>query len=1535
MLLYRNFIGTIKKILVWLLLALLCIQVAGYIALQFPATQTFIIQKITDAASKKINGKIEIGRVHFVFFNKLILQDISIVSTDRSPLLDSLKQNFAQSDTLLSCKKLSVSIHTADLAKLQVNLKSIHLKGGVFNLQNEDNNGNTNLSRIFKIDKNKPKDTTKKGFPINLLANNLKIKDFKFTLNNPDKFIEKGDSIINFSNLRVSDINVDINNVRIERDTIFGTIRNISGRDKSGFCLKELSGNIEVSSNEARIKDIRIADNYTKVNARYFYMQYGDPENLSDFINKVKLGIDLDDTYFSFKTIGRITPSLQNSTLALILNGAVSGPVADLRSRNLSATSESGNTHIEANVRMTGLPDIRQTMSVVEIDNCYTTGRDVAKIVAGITGSSEIAFLRKLSPGVRYYFNGTLAGLPDDFVAHGLLSSKIGEIYIDLLLKNDNEKNGFLVQGDIESIDFDAGAMLSNNLLGEVGAKASMSVLSGRKDGVTISMDSLRVSKLVFNGYAYSNLFATGLYNNKMFDGKIICHDPNLDFIFQGLFSFDPKATSQYKFYADIPYANLSALNIDKRDSISILSTRTIADFTSYGGKNIVGKMNVMNTNYTNSNGDFNIGTIKFNSHDADSSYSIALEAPFIDVTYNGTAPVTSFIKKMAALTLNNHAGDYFANRKEGFFTPEAMEEVLAGHDEYKFTLATADMQPICELLMPGSYIQENTTLNISISKENELDFNLNSGRLAIKSNYLKGVNLDINNKDSLLNLNLTGDNILVAGIRMDSSSFTIKGSDDILKAQFGFRNDSTGHNYAYLSTDLHFRPDTLDIGINPESTISLKGDKWSFNKANIMLADSSVHLKGFNLHNNNQHISANGFLSKGRKDSLALELNSFDIKILNLFLNRPFKVEGYFSGSANLSANWNNSNIYADITGDSVYVYDNPVGTMKVMGKWYNPDKRFNILVSSKRNGKSNLMTTGYYKPSNNYLHLAADLDDFSVAYFEPFLSDIITKSSGTLTGKLTLSGPLDKLNLNGEECNFDNLKFTVNYTQVPYTLSGSITLNENGLFAKKLTMTDRFGNKGRVSGGLNYRYFRNPNLDTRIDFQNLECLATEEKDNEMFYGSAFGSGSFSIKGPFNKLLMDINVVPGENTAMHIPLSSSATASQTNLLTFVEPEVEVEIDPYEQLMAKSENEKAASQMQVLLRANMNTNAQMFIEINKSLGDVISADGNGPINLDINPAKDVFNVFGDYNINQGKYKFVLSGFGFAAKDFIIQPGGTIHFNGDIENTTINLTAIYRTKAAINTLIADTSSVSTRRNVNCEIIMSGNLMNPELKFNIDIPDLDPTTKVRVESALNTEGKIQKQFAALLISGGFLPDEQSGITNNSTILYSNVSEMLSNQINNIFQQLGIPLDLGLNYQPGERGNTDIFDVAVSTQLFNNRLLINGNIGNDPYANNTNNRGVIGNIDVEYKLDPSGRLRIAAFSHAADQYSNYLDDSQRSGIGISFQQEFNRLRDIFRKKSKEQKEYEKLQKAIKRQEKKKAAAERKETESGNALQ
>ena len=201
--------------------------------------------------------------------------------------------------------------------------------------------------------------------------------------------------------------------------------------------------------------------------------------------------------------------------------------------------------------------------------------------------------------------------------------------------------------------------------------------------------------------------------------------------------------------------------------------------------------------------------------------------------------------------------------------------------------------------------------------------------------------------------------------------------------------------------------------------------------------------------------------------------------------------------------------------------------------------------------------------------------------------------------------------------------------------------------------------------------------------------------------------------------------------------------------------------------------------------------------------------------------------------------------------------------------------------------------------------------------IEVPDLNPMIKSRVESALSTEDKVQKQFLSLLISNSFLPDEQSGIVNNSSMLYSNVTEAMANQLSNIFHKLDIPLDLGLKYQPTDHG-TDIFDVAVSTQLFNNRVVVNGNIGNKQYEGGGVQNDVVGDLDIEIKLNRPGTIRLNLFSHSADQYSNFLDNSQRNGGGITLQTEFNSFRQLIKnifsgKKKRQEAKAEEIQESL----------------------
>ena len=323
----------------------------------------------------------------------------------------------------------------------------------------------------------------------------------------------------------------------------------------------------------------------------------------------------------------------------------------------------------------------------------------------------------------------------------------------------------------------------------------------------------------------------------------------------------------------------------------------------------------------------------------------------------------------------------------------------------------------------------------------------------------------------------------------------------------------------------------------------------------------------------------------------------------------------------------------------------------------------------------------------------------------------------------------------------------------------------------------------------------------------------------------------------------------------------------------------------------RAEKEGSKSNFALKARANVTSDTELFIEINKQLGDILRCRGNGAVDINIDPSKSLLDLKGDYTIDEGSYKFVL--LGITAKDFTLDNGGTINFNGDIKSTTLNIGATYQTKASVSTLIADTSAVGNRRNVECGIKMSGSLSDPNIGFTVDVKDLDPITKGRVESALSTDDKIQKQFMALILSGSFIPDEQSGIFNNSTILYSNAGEMLSNQVNNVFRQLDIPLDLGFNYQPASDGKAqDMFDVALSYQAFNNRVVINGNVGNNQVS-----QAWGGDFEAEVKLDKRGKMRLKAFTRSPDDYSNYLDNTQRHGIGFTYQDEFDNFRELLR--------------------------------------
>ena len=66
-------------------------------------------------------------------------------------------------------------------------------------------------------------------------------------------------------------------------------------------------------------------------------------------------------------------------------------------------------------------------------------------------------------------------------------------------------------------------------------------------------------------------------------------------------------------------------------------------------------------------------------------------------------------------------------------------------------------------------------------------------------------------------------------------------------------------------------------------------------------------------------------------------------------------------------------------------------------------------------------------------------------------------------------------------------------------------------------------------------------------------------------------------------------------------------------------------------------------------------------------------------------------------------------------------------------------------------------------------------------------------------------------------------------------------------------------------------------------------------------------MGDIDISIKLDKPGQFKLNLFSHSADEFTSFLDYSQRNGIGVTYSKEYNNfwemLKSIFSsKKTKE---------------------------------
>ncbi len=1480
----------IKRVLkiFWLtIVSIAAILFALALIIQTPKVQTSIVRKVVQALDSSLDAEIRFDKIHFQPFRTLVVKNIAII--DRNPVTDPVDRNAVPVDTLFYAEYITAKFSYESLFKQgSLHISQATISNGQMTLVLEDNQhpedgeeNTNNLSRMFRLSNS---ESTKPSDREIFHIKDVLLENMAFAMKNHGAHKMPYYGGINWNDLDVKDIDLEAEDLMFKGGIMSGKAGHLSFSEKSGYRMEDMSGNTRVGKGRTIVENLSIDDSWSYLYLPLYMMSYENPASFKDFISEVKIDADISESLLDFRTLHHFAPQLEGNLLKAIISGTVSGYVDDFLIADLKIKSDAGGFTGTVNGRMAGIPDMENTIIKARVTECELTTEGLGLFISEWMNGGKLDF-GDYAPGQTFMMNATASGLMNSMNVHADLSSSLGGLTADMNIGGlMTPETPVSIKGTASTKDLNLGKVISKDILGPMTMKAGIRASLG--ESTTVDIDSLFIDRLHFNGYDYSGIKALGSLSDKMFDGRIIASDPNLNFLLHGAFALSAKTKNAlYKFYANVTDANLNAMNIDKRGK-SRLRFQTNADFTRTDDGNILGNIGIADLIFENKDGRHDIGDINLTSHSNDDVNKVRLKSKFADGSYTGTASITRFIDDLINVTLKKEVPALFRNpsyKWEG--------------DIYNFDFNTHNSMELMAFIMPGAYIHEGTKLNVNIDSSGIMQASLNSQRLAIGDNFIKDVNFSADNRNDDFNAELYAKEFMLSGLSLADSKVKILADGNHAGASYSFENEDKNKNRGeiVLNAGLTREDESLniDLALLP-SAIYLNSKEWRIMPSFIRTTGRDITVDSFEIRSGDERIYAYGSTSEILEDTLTLSLDRFNISILNPLLGSKFGLDGTISGDVSLTSPMSSRGLLADMVIDSTFVADEPLGTVMLGSEWNEESKRFDIMLRNELDGRTGISAEAKLTPKSRVLDGKINLDRLSVKYAEPLLTDIFSGLGGFVSGQITAEGPLDRLKITSRDTKLEDAMLKVAFTNVPYYASGNFSLDENGVRFHNIDIRDRFNGTGTVDGSINWDEFKGINFDTHLKVSSIEGIDLAKENNAGFYGNVFGTGNVSITGPVNSLVLSVDAITAKTGQFHIPMSGSLTAGgRTNLLKFKEFKDDVYVDPYEVMIKKmAEKKKNDSDFTVNLKIDVSPNVEAFIEIDEATGNVLSGRGNGLIELEI--GDDVFNINGDYTLTNGNFNF--SALGLVNRLFQIQDGSSINFSGDIMASTLNIDAIYETKTSLGALLADDKSVSNRRTVECGIQITDKLSNPRLEFSIEVPDLNPMVKSRVESALSTEDKVQKQFLSLLLSNSFLPDEQSGIFNNTSMLYSNVSEAMANQLSNILHKLDIPLDLGLKYQPTETG-TDLFDVAVSTQLFNNRVVVNGNIGNKEYSGGGTQNDVVGDIEIEIKLNRSGSFRANVFSHSADLYSNYLDNTQRNGVGLTYQTEFNTLKQFFR--------------------------------------
>lgn len=1482
----RRIVNILAKMVSAIVLALIFLPLLVALLFEIPAVQNFVAREATEIISRKLGTRISIDRVDIGLFYRVSLDGFYVEDFQR--------------DTLLYAGRLDARIKSLGLFGGGLVFSRAELSDARFCLR-ETPDGEMNIKQV--VDKLSKKDKARAEGKFRLEIERLETDGLDFCM---ERLEHRNPSYgVDFADMHLIDIRAELKNFTIDGPVIHTDIGRLAMRERSGFVVEDLAGCLCIANGCIDIREGHIRTAKSNIELPSLSLIGLDWALYKNFVEEVDITAQVVNTTLSSDDIAYFSPKMKDWHLTLTdVNADVSGPVADM-SGSLRSVRTGADTKLSVDFAAQGLPDVGKGHFKADISELTTSAADVDRLAAALTGKNlpdEVLRIAKNAGkiGLTGKFDGTLTA----FAADAALATEIGGA--TCLLQVSSLRDGCRgVLGDVKTSSLQLGELLENDLLGPLSLNVHVNgELSSEHSDAEVSGEILRLG---INGYDYDSLRMKGHLVNREFNGLIEARDRNLRFDFRGLLDLNDEQRPRYDFALDLEEANLAALGVNRRDSVSVLAARIAARAVGRTLDDLNGIIFVRDVSYRYNDRELAADSVVIVGRNSLSDKFIRLRSDFVDADYEGK---TSYKEVFAYL--QQRFRDYVPTLDGGPGWQAQHPDTVELADGYsQLTVNVRKINPLVNAVSPGLQIADGSQLLLRINPANDkLSFEAASDYIERGRMLVTRLNLDAHNRGDSLVFAASTEDLYLNSFHMSRVGMSGGAKDNKLElitdfadtigdvsGRIGFRSEfARGRGPAGRQIDLRLTPSYISRG---EKT-------WNIYTDGITADTSRIRIDRFRMVNAGQQLLLDGVVSRRLQDSVQLTLHNFELAPFSQFTSSMgYRVDGRTNGSATMKAVLGAGEVQADIVVDSISINDLAVPSIWLRSRWDFIQNRAGILVQQREN--LDTLVRGFYAPSQKRYYARATLDAVELSALDPLLKGVVERTGGNADVDIALRGSGKEANLSGQIAVRD-FTTTVDFTQVTYTMPRAvIEVKNNHLIAEGVPLYDPEKNEGLFSIDLNLEHLSNIFYSVKVLPKELMVLNTTSKDNDLFYGRIFASGSATIAGSKGGVKMDIVATTEGDSEFYMPLSGQSNAKTADFVTFVTPE---QIDTTDYLVRKKllfqqqgrKKEAAGSTMGITMALNVQDNTAFQLVIDPTVGSALKGRGNGMLNLHINPGNGIFNMYGDYTLIEGSFLFSLQN--IITKKFIIESGSMIQWTGEPVDARLDINAVYKLKTSLqpllNTVTASSdddqsgSRISDRSvPVDCKIHIGGRLSNPQLDFSVVVPVTDIETQAAVASVLNTQEAQAQQFISLVALGTFSNSGSANIGASSGVATG--LEMLTNQLTNWFSTDDYRIIL--NYRAGSEMTGDEVDFGFSTNLINNRLLVEveGNyIIDNKQAVSNNVSNFMGEAHVTWLIDKSGNLRLKAFTQTIDRFDEN-QGLQETGIGISYKEDFNNFKDL----------------------------------------